>query len=158
MQKYNLKAFVRPDNTTTIVCPGCKEVKQISVAAYRHTKHSINIRCKCNTRFTVHLDFRNHYRKETDFPGTYRIIKPSGKGSGDIHICNISRGGIGFTVSGLHIMEPGQTLQLEFRLNDKKQTKLIKQARICTVDNNYIGCQFVDQDLMEKALGFYLRP
>ncbi len=154
----DLKSFVRPDNTATIICPACNVVKQVSVEAYRHKNHSLKISCKCNTKFTVDLDFRTHYRKQTNLPGTYRVINPSGSGNGDIQICNISQSGIGFTVSDLHEMKKGQTLQLEFRLNDKNQTKLVKQARIHSIENNYIGCQFIDQDFIEKALGFYLRP
>lgn len=153
-----IKAFVRPDNTTTIICPTCKKVTQVSVDTFRKKKHCLNVRCQCNTRFMVRLDFRDYYRKQTDLPGCYRILNPPAGGSGDIHICNISLSGIGFTVSGLHMMEPGQILELEFRLNDKKQTKLVKQVRICTVEKNYIGCEFINQEPMEKALGFYLRP
>jgi len=154
----DLKSFVRPDNTATIICPACNVAKQVSVEAYRHKNHSLNIRCKCNTKFTVYLDFRKHYRKQTDLPGTYRVIDPPGEGSGDINICNISQGGIGFTVSGLHEIKKGQIVQLEFHLDDKNKTKLVKQARICSIENNRIGCKFINQALIEKALGFYLRP
>lgn len=73
-----------------------------------------------------------------------------------MHICNISRGGIGFTVSGTHKLQENQTVQLKFQLDDKKQTLLVKQVYIRSVDNNYIGCQFIDPDLIGKALGFYL--
>ncbi len=152
-----IKAFVRPDNTVTIVCPVCKTTKQISAAPYLHKKHSIKIRCVCDAIFTVQFDFRRHYRKQTSLRGTYRIIDSPETGGGIIHIHNISRSGLGFTVSGLHTMQEKQTIQLEFRLNDKNLTRLTKQATIQTVHNNFIGCQFVDQDSLEKALGFYLR-
>ena len=154
----NIKVFVRADKTATIICPSCNTAKHTSVAPYLHKKHLLKIRCKCNARFSIQLDFRHHYRKQTSLPGTYRVIDPPGGGGGVIHIRNISQGGIGFSVSGLHRMEKEQALQLEFHLNDKNQTKLIKQARICIVENNYIGCEFIDPDLLEKALGFYLRP
>ena len=151
------KAFVRPDNTATIICPACLTAKQVFVAPYHQKKHSLKIRCKCNTVFTVHLDFRCHYRKQISLPGTYRVVDPPKAEGGVIHIRNISRSGIGFTVSGLHKMQKKQTVQLEFRLNDKNLTKLTKRATIQTVNNNYIGCQFIDQNLLEKALALYLR-
>jgi hypothetical protein len=152
-----LKAFVRQDDTTTIICPTCKMTRNVSVGAYRNKQHLLKIRCTCGNRFTVHIDFRDYYRKVTKLPGLYRIIKPAGKGSGSVQIRNISLSGIGFTVEGLHMLEPEQTLELEFQLNDKKQTSLVKQVRICTVDKNYIGCEFIHQEALEKALGFYLR-
>jgi len=153
----NVKVFVRPDNTATIICPACNAASQASVASFRHKKHSLKIRCKCDTVFRVQLDFRRHYRKQTSLPGTYRVIKPPGAGGGVIHIRNISRHGIGFTVSGLHRMQQGQTIHLEFNLNDKHRTKLAKEATIRLVDKNYVGCQFINENLVEKALGFYLR-
>jgi len=153
----NVKVFVRPDNTVTIICPSCNSAKQASVEPYRHKKHTLKVRCKCNTIFAVQLDFRRHYRKQTKLTGTYRVIDPPRAGDGVIHIRNISRSGIGFTVSGGHKMQKGQTVHLEFHDNDKHQTKLTKKARIRLIDNNYIGCQFIDQDLIEKALGFYLQ-
>ena len=74
-----------------------------------------------------------------------------------IHIRNISRNGIGFTVSGVHHLQPEQIIRLEFTLNDRNMSKLTKEARVQLVDGNYIGCQFLDEDTIEKALGFYLR-
>ena len=151
-----IKAFVRPDNTVTIICPVCKTTKQVSAAPYLDKKHFIKIRCACDAIFTVQFDFRRHYRKQISLRGTYRLLDPPGTGGGVIHIRNISRSGIGFTVSGLHNMQKKQTIQLEFRLNDKNLTKLTKQATIQTVNNNFIGCRFVEQYLIEKALRFYL--
>jgi hypothetical protein len=152
-----VKIFVRPDNTATIICPACNAATQTSVAHYRHKKHVLKIRCKCNAVFKAQLDFRRHYRKQTSLPGTYRVIKPPGGGGGVIHIRNISQNGIGFTVSGVHHLQPGMVIRLEFTLNDKHLTKLVKEATVRLVEDNYIGCQFTDQDVVEKALGFYLR-
>jgi len=75
-----------------------------------------------------------------------------------MHIQNISQGGIGFTISGVHHLEKKQTLQIEFQLNDRNQTKLSKLAEVCTINKNKIGCKFIEPQLMEKSLGFYLRP
>lgn len=149
-----IKAFVRPDNTATIVCPVCATVKQISAKPYRHKKQTLNIRCSCDTTFTVQLEFRQQYRKQTYLPGTYRMVDSPGINEEDIEILNISRIGIGFTVSGPHKLKENQTVQLEFSLNNKKLTK---RAVIQAVNNNYIGCHFVDQELYEKTLGFFLR-
>ena len=91
----------------------------------------MNVRCRCQHAFTVLLDFRRHYRKQTSLPGTYEIPSEGGVGGGIIHINNISRGGVGFTVSGLHRIEKDQELQIEFQLNDKNKTVLKKQ----------VGCQ-----------------
>jgi len=152
-----VKTFVRNNNTATIICPACHTAKHINAEPYRYKKHAIKVRCRCGEHFTLCLDYRRHYRKLINLPGTYSITTPGKIGGGVMHIRNISRGGIGFTISGPHHMEKDLNLILEFHLNDKKQTKLRKEARIRTVKGNYIGCQFPENDEVEKALGFYLQ-
>lgn len=152
------RAFVCGDNTATIICPACNAAKTISAEPYRNKKNTIRVRCRCGEVFTLHLDFRDHYRKETSLPGTYSITTPGKVGGGVIHIRNISREGIGFTVTGLHHLEKGLELIIDFQLDDKKKTKLRKEAIVRLVEKDYIGCQFVATAAEEKALGFYLRP
>ncbi|GBE13946.1 PilZ domain protein [bacterium BMS3Bbin14] len=152
-----VKIFVRPDNTVTIVCPSCSLVKNASVGAYKDKCHNIKVRCPCGTQFMVHLDFRRYFRKPTDLPGFYKIVKPPGMGCGDINIKDISLGGIGFTVSGKNRIEVGQTLSLDFTLDDKKKTRLKKEVAVQSIDGDFIGSRFSDNELFEKELGFYLR-
>ena len=152
-----VKTFVRPDGTVTITCPGCDKSKNATVEHFKGKKHSLNVTCPCKTQFTVELDFRKQYRKEVNLPGTYRVIKPPGGGNGDVQILNISLNGLGFSFSGMQGIKKGQTVELAFQLDDKKQTKLVKEMVVCSVDNNYVGSEFSNKDLFEKDLGFYLR-
>jgi hypothetical protein len=152
-----VKTFVRNNNTATVICPACNRARNISAEPYRNKKHAIRVRCSCGELFTLRLDFRRHYRKLTNLPGTYSITTPGKAGGGVIHIRNISRGGIGFTVSGRHNIEKDLHIVLTFQLNDRKQTKLRKEGIIRSVKGNYIGCQFPPNDPVEKALGFYLQ-
>ena len=152
-----VKAFVRPDNSTTITCPVCNMPKNASVGSFKDKNHNIKVKCNCGAVFMVHLDFRQHYRKETELAGTYKCIKPSGMGGGSIVIRDISLGGIGFTVTGRHVIYKGQVLALNFTLDDKKKTSLNKEVIVQSVNNDFIGCRFTDNQLFEKALGFYLQ-
>ncbi len=152
-----VKVFVRPDNTITIACPSCSRVKNAAVGDYKDKCHNIKVRCPCGTQFILHLDFRRYFRKPTDLPGFYRIVKPPGMGAGEINIKNISLGGIGFTVSGKNRIEVGQTLSLDFTLDDKKKTRLKKEMIVQSIEGDFIGSRFSDNELFEKELGFYLR-
>lgn len=152
----SVKSFVR-NNTATVICPACNTAKSISAEPYRFKKHSMRAHCRCGETFTLQLDYRAHYRKITSLPGTYSITTPGKAGGGVIHIRNISRGGIGFTVSGIHHLENNLNLILEFQLNDRNRTKLRKEVLVRSVKINDIGCQFVDNAMEEKALGFYLQ-
>ena len=152
-----VKTYVRNDGTATVICPVCKRVKHFSAEPYRNKKHTIRVRCVCGEIFILLLDFRRHYRKPTNLPGTYSIITPDKPGGGLMHVRNISRSGIGFTVSGRHNFEKNLRVKLNFQLNDRQQTKLSKEAIVRSVRGNYIGCQFPPNDPIEKALGFYLQ-
>ena len=151
-----VKAFVRPDGTVTITCPVCKTSKNAKVTQFRNKKHTINVNCICKTPFTVNLDFRTHYRKMVDLPGAYRIINPAGAGRGAVRIKNLSMSGVGFTDTRLGGLETDQIVELDFKLGDRKQTRLIRQALVLTIDNDYLGCEFSDNDPYEKNLGYFL--
>ncbi len=154
-----LTAYVRPDNTVTIICPSCEFVIQLSAAQYRKQAHDPEIECPlCRERTIVSLDFRSYYRKETDLPGTYKVVDPPGGDSGVAEIKNISQTGIGFIAPKWHDLQKDQILELNFHLDNKMNTHLIKRARICSVEEEYIGCAMIHLKEFETELGFYLLP
>jgi hypothetical protein len=152
-----VRCFVRPDNTTTIICPACNEPKTISVAAYKHKKHSIKVRCKCKEIFTIQLDFRNVYRKPTNLPGKYVNLSSPDQESFDVIVTNISKTGLGFVAPHPEYLQKGQKLSIEFQLSDKKKTRLTKTIIVKNVNKENIGCQFDGNQAFEKALGFFLQ-
>jgi hypothetical protein len=149
---------VRANDTATIACPACETIKHISTQQFRYARHTITVRCQCQHSFTVLLNFRRFYRKQTSLTGTYAPTGKGGAGGGFIHVNNLSRNGIGFTVSGMHQIEKGQEIQLEFQLNDKKKTTLKKRAVVRSVRQNAIGCEFLGSGELDKDLGFFLQP
>jgi len=156
MSKAAAKTFVENDRAT-IICPVCNMAKTVPVAAFRHKQHNIRARCKCGEIFSVHLDFRGHYRKQTNLSGTYEIKHQREKGRGAIHVIDISASGIRFTVSGVNPLQPGHLVSLAFELDDRKQTKINKLSVVRSVQGNTVGCEFVGNEPLERALAFYLR-
>lgn len=152
-----VKSFVRIGDVATVICPSCNTSKNIKVGSYKHKQHNFKVRCQCKAVFTVQLEFRRHYRKPIDLTGTYVVVEPSGGGGGLMHIKNVSRGGIGFSVSGKHSINVDQKVVVEFQLNDRNSSKIRKDAKVRSVAENYIGCQFFEDKPFEKALGFYLQ-
>lgn len=150
------KVFVSK-GTATISCPNCGKTKRIPVDRYSGRKHTIKARCNCDTAFLASLEFRKHYRKSTELKGIYRITSEGG-GGGSASIHNVSRRGLGFTVSGMHNLKIGQKALIDFVLDNHKSTRLSKEIEIRSVTDNYIGCQFVSHQVFEKDLGFYLQP
>ncbi len=152
------KSFVKTNDTASIQCPKCALVKNISVAKFRTSRHTLKTRCSCDNTFLVTLDFRRHYRKPTNIVGVYTIIGSPGSGGGQMQVDNISRSGVGFSVSGRHRMVIGQKALLNFRITDKKQTELTKKVVIKRISTNKIGCEFINQSQIGKDLGFFLQP
>ena len=157
MAPQPLTVHIRDNNAATLVCPACGLVRQIAVAKFRNDRHTLAIRCRCGHVYSVLLDFRRHFRKPTSLAGTYVSRDPAGPGGGVIRILNISRSGVGFTVSGRHRILPGQELQIEFQLTDRNRTVIKKQAVVRTVQENTVGCEFLCAGELDKALGFFLQ-
>ena len=152
------KAYVRENNTTTLTCPACGFIKHIDAEKLRLCKHMMTVRCRCQHVFKVSLEFRRHYRKQVCLTGSFEATSKNGIERGPITIHNISRGGLGFTVSDLHRIQKDQEVLLEFQLDDKKKTILKKRVTIKAVQQNgLIGCQFIDQADLDRDLGFFLR-
>ena len=157
MATQPLTVHIRDNNAATLVCPACGLVRQIAVAKFRNDRHTLAIRCRCGHVYSVLLDFRRHFRKPTSLAGTYVSRDPAGPGGGVIRILNISRSGVGFTVSGRHRILPGQELQIEFQLTDRNKSVLKRPAVVRTVQDNTVGCEFLCAGELDKALGFFLQ-
>ncbi len=155
------KSFVTSDEKATLCCPKCNLVRIVPVGKYRKKKHTIKIRCQCKHSFTILLDFRRHYRKDVKFDGNYGMLAPA-LGSGGLNILNISRNGMGVTISfsvpGSSDFKVGQKARIQFELDDRHKSPINKVVIIRSVRDNYIGCEFEDPQEIDKALGFYLRP
>lgn len=150
-------AHVHPNKSAAIVCPACNKVKYIAANKLKGHRHVLRVRCRCEEVFNVKINFRKHFRKQISLPGTYVITNPPGAGGGVNHIRNISRGGLGFSVSGRNPLQKDQIIDLTFTLNDKKMTQIRKRAKVRSVKNNLIGCQFDEKDELGKELGFFLQ-
>ena len=152
-----VKTHVHGDGTTTITCPVCDNLKRTTVATLKHEKHVLKVRCSCKTIFRVLLDYRSHYRKDVSLSGTYRTLYQYDQCKGVMQITNISAGGLQYHVMGLNRLHPGSILDLDFHLDDKQCSPIKKQALVCYVHSNVVGCEFVDQGDSDRALSFYLR-
>ena len=151
------KAFVKDDSQATIVCPACSSAKTISVEAFRHKQHVLKVKCKCDYSFSLQLEFRQFFRKDTDLQGVYDA-KPPARGGGIVNVINLSLQGACFEARGVHGIKVGQKGSIVFTLDNRKETVLYRQVIIRSVDRNRIGCEFVEERAFDKELGFYLLP
>jgi len=151
------KVYVNPDDTAVIVCPHCGTSKTANVTKFKDRKAPLKIKCKCQSVFSVSFEFRRAHRKETNLRGHYCRI-PACKNWHDIMVKNISVTGIGFTTIGSHNLTKDAEVRVKFRLDDAKQSEIQKDAIVRVVKDRYVGCEFTEPALYDKALGFYLMP
>lgn len=152
-----VKSHIRNDDTTIIICPACNRAKRISVATFKRKKHILKVRCSCKTVFKVQLDYRNHYRKSVSLSGIYETLYQYDQSKGAMDIIDLSPGGLRYNVIGVNRLQTGFVLALDFQLDDKQRSLIKKQAMVRSVNSNVIGCEFFDQENINKALAFYLR-
>ncbi len=152
------KAYVK-NNRATIVCPSCHGSKTISVDNVRKKHQPLKVRCSCGYNFTLRMEFRACYRKETSLFGDYSLKKePVGLEAGRTKVVNLSMKGACFEVRGHHNIVPGMRGELVFTLDNKKQTVLFREVLIKSVSGTKIGCEFLETNPPSRELGFYMLP
>lgn len=149
------KVYVNQDGLAVLKCPVCEAIKTSKVGDFKGERHIVKVRCNCKNVFTVNLEFRKNYRKETKLSGDFFGLTKEGV-RGKLLILNVSKGGIGAQVIGMNTNRVGDELRVKFNLNDQHQSQVEKRVVVRLVKQNYIGCEFLDASVQDKALGFYL--
>lgn len=150
------KIYVSQDGVAVMKCPACALVKSADVSKLRaSTQHVIKVRCTCQSIFTVKLEFRRTYRKETKLAGDYQSL-PTRKHTGRLTVVNVSKGGLGAQIIGANPFRVGDEARISFNLDDSHHSLIEKRVLVRLVKQNYIGCEFLDSTAHDKALGFYL--
>lgn len=151
------KAYVRPDQTTVIKCPHCKRASTISVEKFGNAKKILKIKCSCKESFSISLEFRRQFRKQTDLPGVFTNFSKKNT-KGQMTVSDVSMGGIGFTLLGINEISPEDELLVRFNLDDANQSLIERRVVVRIVRGKFVGCEFADMNEYNKALGFYLMP
>jgi hypothetical protein len=143
------------DGIATVTCPACYDVVRLETRLFK--KNSLPARCKCGEKFNLKLEARRHYRKEFNTTGAYRIYAIEGINIGKINIKNISRTGVGFTVTDPEKMRIGMKMTICFSAHNGKKYDLEKKVVARNIDKNYIGCDFSAKIPEYQSLKFHLQ-
>ena len=156
------KAYVKDDGTTILKCPFCNHSRSVSVAILREKKRTIRVRCSCQKSYSVHLELRRTFRKNTSLRGTYiNHSQQDDRGvliQGKIIVRDLSMGGVGFETIGKCTIQKEDELEITFTLDDKYSSVIKKWVEVKIVKNKYVGCEYTHANEYDKALGFYLLP
>ena len=148
--------YVRANNTVALTCPYCGLWKIVSADPFRGARHKLKVKCTCKKIFKVFLEFRRKARKKTHLKGTY--INHSQKGAkSDIVILDISLIGLTFSSLEAPVFNVNDKLSIEFTLDDKRRSEIIRDAFVRNVRQRSVGCEFETLGgTFDGPLGFYL--
>ncbi|MBU0482420.1 MAG: PilZ domain-containing protein [Proteobacteria bacterium] len=153
--KDTQKVYVNQEGVAVLKCPFCDAVKTTTVEKFKGSRHILKVKCTCKQNFMVELEFRKAYRKDIKLAGEYIYLANPGV-RGRMLVVNISKTGIGFQTMGVGKIREGHELQIVFNLDDKHNSLIDKKVVVRLVNNNYIGCEFTETSVHDKAMGFYL--
>lgn len=153
------KVFIAGNNTATFVCPQCGNGTTTDVSKYAAIKQKVTVscRCACGHHFDVSLEKRRQYRKETDLPGVFFYRQANGKNDkGSMRVVDISFTGIKIKLNVARQFDEGDSLKVEFHLDDNRRTLISREVVVRNVHQNLVGTSFVQDQGDDPNLGFYL--
>lgn len=153
------KVYITKSNMATFICPQCEKTLTVNVSKYAQMEQTVKVKSKCvcgNTWVSV-LEKRKQYRKGANLKGIYKyIVDGREMDRGKMTIMDISAGGVKLKLDVDRNLKTGDLLELEFKLDDPKQTLMQKAVVIRNASNPYFGAAFKDADSYDPVLGFYL--
>ena len=156
------KIFLSDQDTASFICPKCHATKEANVVKYKKmaTSVTLKVKCPCGNSFSVTLERRKHYRKETKFSGKFIFSSLFGDDQkGPMTVLDISKGGLKFKTLSKPIFQKDDIIEVEFNLDNKNRTLIQKQVVVRNIKDNFVNaefCSFDPNDSGDKALGFYL--
>jgi len=139
-----------------VFCPQCGRLNRVDFSVNQGSeKGNLQINCSCNSAIPISMDFRQHYRKETNLDGIYSNLSNE-KEKGEMQVINLSMSGIGFTVQGSDTFSVGDQLELSFALDDDKQSEIEVAVIVRHITDKNVGCEFTSKIANLIALESYL--
>ena len=156
------KVFITDQDKATIICPKCNLSTTTDASQYKKINKEVRLKinCKCGHSYSILLERRKQFRRETNLTGKYLFHSSSGaEKKGSLIVRNISRSGLKLELKLMPDLKIGSELSVEFNLDDKHGTLIKKEVIIKMITGPFVGAMFSSFDASEpgdKALGFYL--
>jgi PilZ domain len=153
------KVYITNSNQATFICPQCEKTRTVDVSKYARMEKTVKVKskCACGNTWTSVLEKRKQYRKGARLKGIYKYMLDGREmDRGNMTIMDISAGGVKLKLDVDRPLKPGDILDIEFKLDDSKQTLMKKTVIIRNASKSYFGTAFKDADSYDPVLGFYL--
>lgn len=126
------------DGRIRITCSRCAKKQYVAIPAGLRKK---TVRCTCGQSTLYTLNHRAAPRESTC--GKAFVILSSGREC-PIYLCDLSLGGVGFTISTQYsrALATGQDLRIKYRA--LSGSTVLRKIRIKSLVNNRAGAEFLD--------------
>jgi hypothetical protein len=153
------RVFITSQKKANFICPKCQRAKIADVSKYANLDRRIkvNVKCPCGHSFSVLLEKRKQYRKQTNIPGSFIHFTDSKVTvRGLMTVCDLSLTGMKLQVDYEYQFPVGDVLEVSFLLDNPQRTVMHKKVIVKNVNLPYVGTEFPITEREDKTLGFYL--
>jgi c-di-GMP-binding flagellar brake protein YcgR len=133
-QKYYIGNYKK----ITIRCLACKKNRTVTVEDLKRKHHVIKVVCPCSHAFVVNLEFRQSYRMQLNIVGSYRKSYEPIEQNKSCTVRDISRGGLGVTITNDNTIKVGDELIVSFKLGALQQHKFEAACQVRHIDSGII--------------------
>ncbi len=150
------RVYPAENGQALIICPQCMKHTTVNATKYMDGHKTQKVGCGCGHKFPVIFDTRNFYRKDMELPGHY--TKLSTDDPELMTIEDLSFTGIKFRTRFSHTVQVDDVLTVEFFLDNKQHSHIVKTIRVQHVRGREIGAEFRERQAYSTELTFYLNP
>lgn len=156
-----IKIYLTEDNTGTFICPKCQKTSVKNLSRYIGNRAAVRLKakCACGHAYVVFLEKRKKFRKTANLKGSYRpsaIDADSQTIKGTMTVKDLSYSGMRIEVGAPPLFAVGDSLYVEFRLDDARRSQIRKKVIVKNIDGLSVGLSFASLQNHDSALGFYL--
>lgn len=150
------KILIDSLDTATLRCPNCnrKKIMQLSQHNIQRPKTRIKCHCCCGHTFRAVLEQLGQTNKKMQLWGTY-TSREDGRWSGRMTVKRLNSRGVTLMLNIDQKITPGYKLQLEFVLDDAKQSMVKKEVVVTASAGAYVSAEFSSREHFDN-LGPYL--
>ena len=149
------KIFLGNSTTATFVCPKCDRSRVSDISKFLSVKAQLKIKCtcKCGHIFSVIIERRKYHRKSLELSGV--VFSSEKERKFIMTVEDLSRSGCRIKILASFPFNVGDTIQVEFNLDDNEFSFISKKGVIRSINGPALGLEFTEVEKYDK-IGQYL--
>ena len=156
------RTYLTISNTAQFICTACNRQWTEDVSEHLNVPSMVELKVNCNCGYSWRtiLERRRYYRKNVNFPGTYKYKLYGNKDTvGSMMVIDISRKGLKLKLHDEgHRFKEGDWLEVTFPLDNNTKTLIKRVVNIKNVFKNYLGVEFRDTKHEDAEIDSYMSP